>query len=178
MTPAPNQRPRLRPLLRPLLRPFLRPFLPPLLRTFPHACPHPVWRPVRRRIGLALALAGATLALAATAADTSPAQQLERFSRAAGAPADAERGRVFFTSRHGGQWACASCHGQPPLAAGKHAGTGKRIDPLAPAANALAFTDTARVDKWFRRNCNDVLKRECTAAEKADVLAWLATLKP
>ena len=31
--------------------------------------------------------------------------------------------------------------------------------PLAPAANPKAFTDTARVDKWFRRNCNDVLKQ-------------------
>ena len=29
------------------------------------------------------------------------------------------------------------------------------------------------MDKWFRRNCNDVLSRECTAVEKADVLAWL-----
>ena len=41
-----------------------------------------------------------------------------------------------------------------------------------------AFTDTARVDKWFRRNCNDVLQRECSAAEKADVLAYLIGLKP
>ncbi|HEX7384701.1 MAG TPA: DUF1924 domain-containing protein, partial [Burkholderiaceae bacterium] len=32
--------------------------------------------------------------------------------------------------------------------------------------------------KWFRRNCGDVLGRECTADEKADIVAWLATLKP
>ena len=45
-----------------------------------------------------------------------------------------------------------------------------------PAFNPERFTETAKVDKWFRRNCNDVLKRECTAAEKADVLAWLLKL--
>ena len=73
---------------------------------------------------------------------------------------------------------CASCHGTPPTAQGKHASTGKPIAPLAPAFNPKAFTDTAKVDKWFRRNCNDVLSRECTAVEKADVLAYLNALKP
>jgi len=128
-----------------------------------------------------LALAAPLLALPATraqAADTSPAQQLDRFATLAGAPGQAERGRLFFTSRQGGEWSCASCHGNPPVAAGKHASTGKVIEPLAPAANAKVFTDTARVDKWLRRNCNDVLKRECTPAEKADVLAFLISVKP
>jgi hypothetical protein len=50
---------------------------------------------------------------------------------------------------------------------------GQDHHPLAPAFNPERFTDTAKVDKWFRRNCNDVLKRECTPVEKADVLAWL-----
>ena len=50
--------------------------------------------------------------------------------------------------------------------------------PVGPAFNPKAFTDTAKVDKWFRRNCNDVLSRECTAIEKADVLAYLNALKP
>ena len=39
------------------------------------------------------------------------------------------------------------------------------------------ISDSAKVEKWFRRNCKDVLARECTAAEKADVLAWLMTLR-
>jgi hypothetical protein len=34
------------------------------------------------------------------------------------------------------------------------------------------------VDKWFRRNCVDVLERECTAGEKADLLAYLLQIKP
>lgn len=113
----------------------------------------------------------------ARAADTTPSAQLARFSAEAQAPGNAERGRQFFTSRQGGKWSCASCHGETPLAAGKHASTGKSIDPLAPAANAQAFTETAKVDKWFRRNCKDVAKRECTASEKADVMAYLVGLK-
>lgn len=124
--------------------------------------------------GVVALLAGPT----AHAADTSAAQQLARWTAEAGAPASAERGRAFFTARHGGEWSCASCHGNPPTTEGKHASTGKSIAPLAPAFNPKAFTDTARVDKWFRRNCKDVLARECNAQEKADVVAYLASLKP
>ena len=64
-----------------------------------------------------------------------------------------------------------------PTQAGKHARTGKPITPLAPAFNAERFTDAAKTEKWFRRNCNDVVGRECTAGEKADLIAWLLTLK-
>jgi hypothetical protein len=133
------------------------------------------WIKHLRAVPLAAALA--TAAIAAWAGDTTPAQQLDRFSTQAGAAGQAERGRAFFTSRHGAEWSCASCHGKEPTAAGKHASTGKAIEPLAPAFNPQAFTDTARVDKWLRRNCKDVAQRECSAAEKADVLAYLVSLK-
>jgi hypothetical protein len=49
--------------------------------------------------------------------------------------------------------------------------------PLAPAANPERLSDTAKIEKWFKRNCNDVLGRECEAQEKADVLSWLMTVK-
>lgn len=114
----------------------------------------------------------------AAAADTSATAQLQRWSTQANAPANAEKGKVFFNTRQGGEWSCASCHNTPPTTEGKHARTDKPIAPLAPAFNAKAFTDEAKADKWFRRNCKDVLSRECTAAEKADVLAYLLTLKP
>lgn len=130
---------------------------------------------------LKLGLSAATVLLighGAHAADTSAAAQLARWSAEAGQPGQAERGRVFFNSRHGGEWSCASCHGTPPTTDGKHASTGKRIAPMAPAFNPQAFTDTAKSDKWFRRNCKDVLSRECSAVEKADVLAYLTSLKP
>lgn len=113
------------------------------------------------------------VAIAAT-----PAELLAGYTAQAGAPASATRGQAFFNQRHGAEWSCASCHGNPPVQAGKHAATGKAIEPLAPAANPQRFADTAKTEKWFRRNCNDVLGRECSAGEKADVLAWLGTLKP
>ena len=127
---------------------------------------------------LLCAALSATAGLApARAADTSIGDQLRHWSAQAGRPGDAERGRAFFETRHGGEWSCASCHGAPPTGAGRHAVTGKSVEPLAPARNPRAFTDAARVDKWFRRNCRDVLARECSAPEKADVLAYLEALR-
>ncbi|WP_020559039.1 DUF1924 domain-containing protein [Thiofilum flexile] len=87
----------------------------------------------------------------------------------------ASRGEVFFNQTHGNDWSCASCHTANPTQAGKHAKTGKVIDPLAPSANAERFTSTKKVEKWFKRNCNDVLDRECTALEKGDVITYLLT---
>jgi len=89
---------------------------------------------------------------------------------------DAARGRTFFVDLHGGEWSCASCHTQDPRAEGRHAVTGKRIAPLAPSANPERFPRADKVEKWFRRNCNDVLRRACTAQEKGDVLAFLSSL--
>lgn len=132
------------------------------------------------RLRLRAAAAGVALALIAAgagAADTTLARQLERFVAEAGRPGAVEAGRAFFTRTHGSAWSCASCHGEVPTAPGRHASTGKAIAPLAPAANPRAFTDAAQVDKWLRRNCRDVLKRECSAGEKADVLAWLGSLR-
>ncbi|MGS5089485.1 DUF1924 domain-containing protein [Hydrogenophaga sp. A37] len=122
-------------------------------------------------------LAALLVSTAAQAAETTPAAQLQHWSTQAGAPGNAAKGQTFFNAKHGGEWSCASCHGTPPTTQGKHANTGKVIAPLAPAFNAKAFTDSAKVDKWFKRNCNDVLSRECSAGEKADVLAYLNSLK-
>ena len=119
------------------------------------------------------ACAGSTLA-----GDTTPAQQLARWVAQAGRAPDVAQGRLFFTQRHGGEWSCSSCHGDPPVAAGRHASTGRPLPPLAPAFNPESLTDTAKVDKWLRRNCKDVVGRECSPGEKADVLAFLAGLKP
>lgn len=113
---------------------------------------------------------------AAQAQATTPAQLQQRYQAATDSPPQAERGQAFFVSRHGGEWSCASCHNQVPTSAGRHAVTGKTLAPLAPAFNPKAFTDEQRVEKWFRRNCKDVVQRECSAAEKADVLAWLRSL--
>ena len=128
------------------------------------------------RTRLALTALGLLLAGAASAQTTSAAAQLARWEAAAGAPGQAARGQKLFSTRPR-ELSCASCHGTPPTAASRHASTGKTIAPLAPAFNAERFTDTAKVDKWLRRNCRDVFERECSAAEKADLMAYLLSLK-
>jgi uncharacterized membrane protein len=112
-----------------------------------------------------------------TAMAATPAELLAGYTAQAGQPANAAKGEAFFKARHGQEWQCSSCHGKSPMTSGRHASTDKVIEPLAPAANAKRFTDSAKVEKWFRRNCKDVLARECAPSEKANVLAWLITLR-
>jgi hypothetical protein len=88
----------------------------------------------------------------------------------------APRGLKLYTTQVAGV-ACESCHGASPKGSGKHATTGKAILPLAPVANPQRFTDPAKVEKWFKRNCNDVLKRSCTATEKGDFITYLVSVK-
>lgn len=84
----------------------------------------------------------------------------------------AERGRsLYFT--HPADWSCSTCHTNDPRGDGRHAVTSKPIKPLSPLANPTRFSNGAKVEKWFTRNCKDVLKRECTAAEKGDLLTFL-----
>jgi len=89
----------------------------------------------------------------------------------------AARGESFFKATSSKKLSCASCHTENPAAQGKHSDTGKVIQPLAPSANAERFSDPAKVAKWFRRNCNDVLDRVCTPQEKGDFLTYLLTVK-
>ena len=72
---------------------------------------------------------------------------------------------------------CATCHTDNPRNAGKHERTSKEILPLAPAANKARFTELATVEKWFKRNCQDVLERECTAQEKGDFISYVLSIK-
>ena len=90
---------------------------------------------------------------------------------------DASRGEKFFKSRHGADWSCSTCHSENPTAMGQHTVTKKDIKPMAPSANPERFTNTAKVEKWLKRNCKDVVARECTAQEKGDVLAYLLSLR-
>jgi len=88
----------------------------------------------------------------------------------------AARGQAFYSAKSG-DLACASCHGSSPKSAGKHAKTGKDIQPMAPAVNAQRFADAAKVEKWFGRNCKDVLNRACSAQEKGDFIAYMLSVK-
>ena len=124
-----------------------------------------------RKILLLLSLMFGTAAWAA-----SPQDMVQQYEASSG-KASIQRGQQFFTSKHGREWSCASCHTAVPNKTTEHIVTGKSILPLAPAANELRFTDAAKSEKWFKRNCKDVLARECTSQEKVDIIAWLLTVK-
>ena len=127
--------------------------------------------------GAAIAFSIAASAAAVTPADFQQSFETAARQEAAGfAGFSAQRGAAFFKTTHGREWSCASCHTPNPTATGRHAKTDKPIAPLAPSANAERFTRPDKVEKWFRRNCNDVLGRACTASEKGDVLAYLMSL--
>jgi len=104
-------------------------------------------------------------------------QELLKGYEAQSGKASPARGEQFFITKHGKEWSCATCHENPPNHDTKHVVTGKVIKPMSPNVNPERFVEPAKVEKWFRRNCGDVLDRECTAQEKADVLSWLMTVK-
>jgi mono/diheme cytochrome c family protein len=72
---------------------------------------------------------------------------------------------------------CAACHTADPRQNGSHAITGKRILPMAVTHTPERFTDAAKTEKWFKRNCKEVTGAECTPAEKADFVTFLQQAK-
>ena len=119
------------------------------------------------------------LAGAVVAGDTSPQQLLKGFESQAGTRGSPDRGRALFTGTHTGGKpetpSCITCHTSNLKGRGKTR-AGKVIEPMALSVNPARLTDSAKVAKWFRRNCKTVLGRECTASEKADVIAFLMSI--
>lgn len=100
--------------------------------------------------------------------------------RQAGFMPSAKRGDAFFRQRFANNDkmpACTSCHTDSPLNAGQHVVTGKAIRPLAVAANGQRFSDPTKVEKWFGRNCREVIGRDCTPAEKADFVTYMSEVR-
>ncbi len=89
-----------------------------------------------------------------------------------------DAGKAFWQGTHvGGKPdtpSCTTCHTIDPKAVGQTR-VGKAIEPMAVSVNPKRFTDAETVAKWFLRNCNSVLGRECTAAEKGNVLTYLVS---
>jgi hypothetical protein len=90
----------------------------------------------------------------------------------------AERGMAFFlASPATGKSAtpsCTSCHTLSPLKTGQTR-AGKSIEPMASSLSPKRYGDFLKVEKWFRRNCNSVLGRDCTATEKGDFITFMKT---
>jgi hypothetical protein len=108
-------------------------------------------------------------------------ERLAAYQAEGAADFSAERGKEMwfqsFTQVQGERpRSCTSCHGNNARVSGKHASTGKPIKPMAPSINPERFTDAAKIEKWFKRNCKWTLDRECTAQEKGDFLSYLRQL--
>lgn len=92
---------------------------------------------------------------------------------------DAKRGENLFVSKHtgkkGNEMSCTTCHTTNLKQNGQNVNTNKTITALAPSVNATRLTDVSEVQKWLRRNFNDVFAREGTALEKGDVLTYIIT---
>ncbi len=88
-------------------------------------------------------------------------------------------GKMFFNRKikmpNGKEMACASCHTTNPANVGKHALTGKSIEPLSPAVNKKRFNDLDKVEEKFTEHCNEIIGTDCTAAEKANYIIYLLT---
>lgn len=131
-------------------------------------------------------LASLGLLLISIAAHAETPQQIrqiyatEAAAQQAGFTPSAKRGETLYRQRfalNDKMPACTSCHTDSPLNAGQHAVTGKSVKPLAVAANAERFADLAKVEKWFGRNCKEVVGRACTPAEKADFVAYMSEVR-
>lgn len=90
---------------------------------------------------------------------------------------DMKRGEEIFTSKHigkkGKEISCATCHTLNLNNSGENTFTGKSIEPLSPKANPKRFTKIKTIEKWMKRNFNDVYNREGTALEKGDVATYI-----
>jgi hypothetical protein len=89
----------------------------------------------------------------------------------------AAEGRRIYVTEHtpeGEKVSCATCHTADPRGRGRTP-AGKVVEPLAPAANPDRLTNRGDVEKWFKRNCKQVLGRECTPEEKGHFVTYLLT---
>jgi hypothetical protein len=91
-----------------------------------------------------------------------------------------DRGESFFRTEHthsdGQKVSCSTCHTSDPRNKGKTRAN-KVIEPMASIVNPQRFTDEAKVEKWFGRNCKDVLERNCSAQEKGDYIQYLVNIR-
>jgi hypothetical protein len=87
-----------------------------------------------------------------------------------------ERGKSFFFAEPAtgkpDTPGCTSCHSKNPKESGRTR-AGKDIGPMAISAKSDRYTDIAETEKWFKRNCDSVLGRPCTPAEKGDFITFM-----
>jgi hypothetical protein len=132
-----------------------------------------------RRLISIIVLAGA---LAPAAAGESPKSLLDFYASEAKTSDpgfsgfSAERGehlfRTNFSTGKPDTPSCTTCHTTDARKAGQTR-AGKDIEPMAASTNSNRYGDEAKAEKWFGRNCNNVLGRDCTAMEKGDFITFM-----
>ena len=126
-----------------------------------------------QRVLLLAALSVASVARADAVGDLLKQYESQGASRFNAATAESAWTRNHTDGKTGEQRRCSLCHSEDLRRVGKHAVTGKAIEPLAPSANPKRLTDTEHIEKWFARNCKWTLGRECTPQEKGDFLVMI-----
>ena len=90
----------------------------------------------------------------------------------------AAHGRAFFLATPGtgepGTPSCSTCHTMDPRNEGRTR-AGKALSPMAVSLTPTRFTDLAKVEKWFARNCQTVFGRLCTALEEGDFITYMTS---
>ncbi len=117
---------------------------------------------------------------AAPAAAEVPQRILAGLMADAGGRASPLQGEKLFRGKFsGGKSAacCGDCHGDDAKLPGRHNQSQQTINPLAPVAQGNRFSDAARVEQGFRRDCPEVLGRACTPREKADFTAYMISVR-
>lgn len=123
---------------------------------------------------------GIAVMILSTATFAGPREDLlAQYAAAANARGfSAVRGQTLHTQSFSGGKpdtpSCTTCHGKDTRGPGR-APSGKTIEPLAVSVTPARYTDPAKVEKWFKRNCTEVLGRECTPQEKGDWLTFVIT---
>ena len=105
-------------------------------------------------------------------------EQLAAYRASGAGPFSAQAGEQLWrqevtNAQDGRARSCTTCHGTDLRQVGKHARTGKAIEPLSPAVNAERLTSAKKISKWFKRNCKWTWGRECTPQEKGDLLSFI-----
>ena len=134
------------------------------------------------KLNISVILACAAIVLSSASQAGVREDQLAQYASAAKAASpgfaglSAERGRLLHTQNFTGgkpdSPACTSCHGKDTRGTGR-APSGKTIEAMAVSTSPTRYTDPAKVEKWFKRNCTEVLGRVCTEQEKGDWLTFM-----
>ena len=137
---------------------------------------------MNRRLNITTLAATLALSLSGAGIAGPREEQLDKYASAAKAANpgfsgfSAARGKALHTHTFAGGKAdtptCTACHGNDTRGAGRNP-AGKAINPMALSVSPARYTDPEKVEKWFKRNCNEVLGRECTPLEKGDWLSFM-----